>query len=636
MFREDYKQCNEQIKPDPELIDNILKPKKRKVIIGYERRKRSFLEKLGAVAAWLLLYFSIISISYTLNINKDFVQSSKSYNQIYAVAQAMKRGDLNKHLDNFFTVLKRSFTRRVAYYQTGDVHGAETPSLVKDYSDTNTQVEGVQEADIIKTDGEYIYTISRSHVSYMNVVIYKAEGEDTKVVSTIKFYDEDIKDMKYLPREMYLTNDRLVIILSDNYGYETRVDIYNISDKTKPKLINSLGQSGMYLSSRLIGDNLYLLTNFIFDKNYTKDPDTFIPYLVNYQGNNANRILMDPSDISMIPYPKQFRYLVVTGIDIQNPEKHVSAKAVFGYGNIVYASLENIYAASVIRSGAKKSTTHLIKLSLDNGVVDVKGVGSVPGSILNQFSMDEHGGYFRIVTQSGSEGSNLFVLNDDLQIVGRLEGLAKGERNFSVRFNGDIGYFVTAEMIGLVFYDPLFTVDLSDPANPTIMSALDLPGYSAYLHPYEENLLFGLGQGNTFIKLSMFDVSDKTNVFEKHKLDLPNKYHSSPALNNHKEILIAPNRNIIGFAAGTDYLVFRYDENEGFSLAAVINIENIVEKIRDHSNVARGVYIEDYLYVYYPEAGMVVCRINDFERVAYVPNVLSKSHKDPRNDKVYD
>ena len=294
--------------------------------------------------------------------------------------------------------------------------------------------------------------------------------------------------MKYYPWEMYVTNNRIVIIRSTVCGEETRVDIYDISDKTKPKYINGLGQGGYCLSSRMIGDTLYLLTNFVFDENYTKDPNTFIPYLINFQNNKGEKTLMDPSDISMIPYPKQYRYLVVTGIDTQNPEEHISSKAVFGSGDNVYANLENIYVASVTRKDLK-DTTRLLRLSLDKGVVDVENVGSVPGRILNQFSMDEYDGYFRIVTQSDNEGSNLFVLDDKLKIIGRLEGLAKGESNFSVRFNGDIGYFVTAKMINYKFYDPLFTVDLSDPENPTIMSALDIPGYSSYLHPYGENLL---------------------------------------------------------------------------------------------------------------------------------------------------
>ena len=212
-------------------------------------------------------------------------------------------------------------------------------AINQNYSDTNIQVSGVQEADIMKTDGEYIYTISKA---YRNVIIYKAEGDDTKVVSTIKFYDDDIRDMKYYPWEMYVTNNRIVIIRSTVCGEETRVDIYDISDKTKPKYINGLGQGGYCLSSRMIGDTLYLLTNFVFDENYTKDPNTFIPYLINFQNNKGEKTLMDPSDISMIPYPKQYRYLVVTGIDTQNPEEHISSKAVFGSG-ITYTLILKTY-----------------------------------------------------------------------------------------------------------------------------------------------------------------------------------------------------------------------------------------------------------------------------------------------------
>ena len=288
MFREDYKQCNEQIKPDPELIDNILKLNRRKVKIKYKRIKRSLLDKMGAVAACLLIIFSFISISYRLNVNKDFVLSANSYNQIYTVAQAMKRGDLDKFIDRFFDVLKGPFARKDVLLISGDVPANDINLAInQNYSDTNIQVSGVQEADIMKTDGEYIYTISKA---YRNVIIYKAEGDDTKVVSTIKFYDDDIRDMKYYPWEMYVTNNRIVIIRSTVCGEETRVDIYDISDKTKPKYINGLGQGGYCLSSRMIGDTLYLLTNFVFDENYTKDPNTFIPYLINFQNNKGEKL----------------------------------------------------------------------------------------------------------------------------------------------------------------------------------------------------------------------------------------------------------------------------------------------------------------------------------------------------------
>ena len=118
--------------------------------------------------------------------------------------------------------------------------------------------------------------------------------------------------------------------------------------------------------------------------------------------------------------------------------------------------------------------------------------GSVPGEVLNQFSMDEKDGYFRIATtdsenwSSETNTNNLYVLNENLEIIGKVEGLAKGEKIYSVRFIGKMGYMVTFKEI-----DPLFVIDLSDPTNPQVKGELKIPGYSSYLHPYDENHIIG-------------------------------------------------------------------------------------------------------------------------------------------------
>lgn len=615
MFREDYKQCNEYINPDPELIDNILKSGNRKVIMP---RRRTTLEKIAAVAACLLIVFSSMFLAYQNALNKSFVTAVKDYGELYNLIQTMKKHDkVTDVIDNVNLMFENGLIVRKDKTQGGlnvstddAVLSSDQDTYTRDYSDTNVQVKGVQESDIVKTDGEYIYALSRN-----NIYIIKANGEDMEVMSKIHTAG-DIKNAMPYTRELYITRNRLIVIKLQKYMsasswlyyYETEVDIYDITDKVNPELINSLGQSGHILSSRMIGDTLYLMTNYYIVGEPTEDPHSFVPYLMN--NNIDGDIMIKPEDICIAPSPTSYRYLVVTGIDTQNPHEHVSSKAVFSSGNNIYASLENLYVAAASTKTGKLST-EILKFSLKDGVVDVTATGNVPGRILNQFSMDEHKGFFRIVTTN--DVNNLYVLDKDLNVVGSLEGLAKDESIYSVRFSGDVGYFVTFRQV-----DPLFAVNLEDPTKPKVLSELKIPGFSNYLYIYRDNLLFGLGKDADIsgqvgtLKLSMFDVSDKTQVYEKHKMILGDEYRDTPALANHKAILISPERNIIGFFTMNDFLVFTYDEETGFIQLAALSLEGKAER-----SLVRGFYIDDYLYIYYTE-GILVFSLDNFDKVGQI------------------
>ena len=253
--------------------------------------------------------------------------------------------------------------------------------------------------------------------------------------------------------------------------------------------------------------------------------------------------------------------------------------------------------------------------------------------------MDENGDYFRIVTtinrystvttqrdktepatdiaifpSQNETGNNLYVLDSQLKIVGKIEDMAKGERVYSVRFDGNIGYFVTFRQV-----DPLFAADLSNPKAPKILSELKIPGFSEYLHPYAKDRLFGLGKdadeksgGVLGMKLSMFDVADKTKVSEKHKIVLDSRFMWSEASYNHKAILVAPEKNLIAFPAGDKYLVFSYSESEGFVKKAEIGLGS--SEVYYYQGL-RGLYIGEYLYVYSPTS-ISVYSMKDFTLVS--------------------
>ncbi|MBU0530771.1 MAG: beta-propeller domain-containing protein, partial [Nanoarchaeota archaeon] len=199
---------------------------------------------------------------------------------------------------------------------------------------------------------------------------------------------------------------------------------------------------------------------------------------------------------------------------------------------------------------------------ISNGEIEYKAQGSVYGYLLNQFSMDESGDYFRAATTTGGnwwgsgqteQVNNMYVLDSNLNTVGKLEDLAPGERIYSVRFIGDRGYMVTFKKI-----DPLFVIDLSQPTNPTVLGKLKIPGYSDYLHPYDENHIIGIGKDTVEgesetrdfawyqgIKIALFDVSDVENPIEEHKIIIGDRGTDSYALQDHRAFLFSKEKNLL-------------------------------------------------------------------------------------------
>ena len=204
---------------------------------------------------------------------------------------------------------------------------------------------------------------------------------------------------------------------------------------------------------------------------------------------------------------------------------------------------------------SKLQGTAIYKIKLDKMDIDYIASGFVPGNLLDQFSMDEHKGNLRVATTTGnnwwfgmsSESSNnMYVLDDDLDIIGSVEGLAPGERVYSSRFMGDKAYMVTFRQV-----DPLFVMDLSDPKNPEVLGELKITGVSEYLHPYDEDHIIGIGREATEegrflgMKISLFDVSDVANPIEVAKIEIGDRGTRSDALNDHKAVLFDKEKNLL-------------------------------------------------------------------------------------------
>lgn len=511
--------------------------------------------------------------------------------------------------------------------------GATAASDTEDYSTTNTQVAGVDEADIVKTDGDYIYYIANA-----TLYIAKAGGANTKLVSSTALVSDADKDQILLAygAEMYLSGNRLLLLMQSYstglfsstdaaYGSDesrTVAMVYDVQNRSHPVLLGSLGQSGYYVSSRMIGDIVYIVSSryvYNIDPRY---PITFCP--ATYTGT-ADAEVFAPGSISVCGTADSSMYSVVTSIDIQDGTKHLDSRALLGGSDTVYCTGDHLYVLTGVSSyetsdiapdangknvqvTASTSSTKIALYTLNNGSIVETAAGTVRGTVLNQFSLDEYAGALRIVTTVNeweervyTDGIDtyewdktrfnaLYTLDLTLSPLGQIENIAKDEWVESVRFDGDIGYFVTFRQT-----DPLFTVDLSDPASPKLLGALKIPGFSEYLHGYGDDLLLGIGYQadeesgwREGVKLSMFDTSDKSNVTEAATVTLTADYTAVGS--NHKAILVDVGKNLIGFPTEDGYAVYAYTDGAFVEKAFIRTGENWGDDLR-------GLYIGDCFYI---------------------------------------
>lgn len=451
-----------------------------------------------------------------------------------------------------------------------------------DYSGTNVQVAGIDEADIVKCDGDYIYSLCRESFAITKV---NRENGDITVSST--FDITEVITYYGNIRDMYVSGDKLILLGSHSRyigGSQersvTEVVFFDISDRTAPKYIDTVEISGYANGSRLKDGKLYIVsTDAIYEEINRDDAKSFVPF-VGEAPVKAEDIYYDDYIFSC----PSTTYLNITALSIDDV-KPADTLSLLGYGYAdIYQSHENIYCFQYHTEGTK-----IIKISTKNGV-QLVNEGTVPGSLLNSYSMDEYNGHLRVVTskwEDGNQTNGVYVLNEKLETVGKIEDLAKDERVYSCRFDGEMVYFVTFRQI-----DPLFCADLSDPKNPKILSELKIPGFSEYLHKYSENMLFGLGRSATetssgYVKLSMFDITDKINVTEIASLELTGVSYAEAFYDFHA-VLVDGEKGIIGFASEYKYYLFTFKDGKFVKLA---------EFDKKHTDQTRGIYIEDYFFV---------------------------------------
>lgn len=478
------------------------------------------------------------------------------------------------------------------------------------YSETNTREASVDEADIVKTDGEYIYVLNRSK----GIAVLRKDGTDVKEESWIS-----LEGMDDYPVEFYVDGNLLQLIVTkeqtemlsseeeaewDTYYVKTDTRTclitYDISDRDNPVKIGEYEQDGSYLTSRKNGRYVYLFTAYAPAYFYmTAEPETFVP--------KAGEGIILCEDIyypfGMQEYTEN-NYLVISSVESDSPDKAVETKALLSRSDLFYVSEKHIY---VVNSRWEESgeSTSLASFAYDSGKIEPTGAGNIPGSLNNSFSLDEYNGYLRAVTtrwdyRDSTRSNALYILDENLNYVSKIDNLAEGEDIRSARFMGDTAYFVTYRNT-----DPLFSADLSDPQNPVILGELKVTGFSEYLHFYGENLLLGIGwetDPDTGIqkglKLSMFDVSDPSNVTECSRMIIENVGNFSGSW-NYRAVLVNPERNLIGLSF-TDqngsicYGVFSYEEGE-FRQKMVDNL-TLGSELGELDSI-RGLFIDSCYYV---------------------------------------
>ena len=450
----------------------------------------------------------------------------------------------------------------VAPLQAADSAPAPAPVQGVDYSGTNVQETGVDEPDLLKTDGNTLFTVDGNQLESVDV-----SGRAPKLLDTLKLSNS------WSANELLLSGNHLLVLSRGGYWIEplpamaarmfapvptssviTEVDV---SDPSSLKVLKTLTLDGSYVDARQVGTTVRIVSSQSLPIETTWVTPTptlgtaqatarnkavlasshLKAWMPTYRlGKQAARPLVQCRDVRRPPVFSGLGMLTVTTVDLAKGLDPVDTTGVMTDGRIVYASPTSLYVTTEPWSARPLPATpqlapqqisteiHAFDIS-EPGKTTYLGSGTVPGYLLNQWSLSDFQGVLRVVstdwpawwgdsTQQQQQQSQSYLTTfraggGKLSQVGQLGGLGQGERVYAVRFIGNDGYVVTFKQV-----DPLHTIDVSDPAHPKVLGELTIPGYSAYLHPISDNLLLGIGQDvgannePTGTQISLFDVSD--------------------------------------------------------------------------------------------------------------------------------
>jgi uncharacterized secreted protein with C-terminal beta-propeller domain len=570
----------------------------------------------------------------------------------------------------------------VRYYMMDNAAPESDAGADKGFSSTNLQEAGVDESDMIKTDGEYLYIANESDVR----IVSATPADSMNVVSYVKaggWIDS-----------IYLYDNKLVILYRPSNGYEdpivyTDVEkigvgmpywipyqekagmlIVDVSNPMSPETIKDIQVDGYLVASRITGGNLHVITQFMpslppldiwYDgseedkksvteaNNQTLASLTLDDFVPSYNINDANGVLVEEGravatkDFIRPQEDGGGTMVSIITINMADPAADFTSTGFIADVHNVYASTESLYLVSTIYNYSEDTydengfvvwsnptfETQIHKFDLGS-TVTYAAEGKVDGEILNQFSLGEYEGVLRIATTTGytwdqTSRNHVFCLQNNggsLTVIGSIRDLAPGERLYSARFMGDRGFLVT-----FVQVDPLFTLDLSVPQNPTVVGELKVPGFSTYLHPINDDILLAIGQDTKAegdivkvggMQLSIFDTSDFANPKLLHSEIIGDRGTYSEALYNHKAVAFWPEKNLLALPVNLNEIadpqnpedwgrntfnglyVYRLTDAYDFELLGRISMfvwdENDMDNWMYYPSWYRGVFIDDHIY----------------------------------------
>lgn len=422
----------------------------------------------------------------------------------------------------------------------GDAEGSDDAQ----HSGTNVQVAGVDEIDMVKNDGERLFVANGDRVT----VVAASPNGDMQVVSTIgatELTDGDGGQTAVVG--LFLQEDILAVIISESQwsagpiigvrsGFEddrsmTACILLDVSNASDPQVLYRCSMSGWFTAGRSMDGHIYLLSQ---ESIWSADG-----IMLPVTGSEGGTDEVEATDIRFDPQAsEQGAFLNIMALNMADRMVNFTT-LVMGYSSVLYASMQNMYLTTEVypsyddgATDRNEPSTNIFRLRLNGTSVVPEAKGQVPGLLHNQFSMDEHEGLMRVATCTGwNDGENrVYVLDGELNIIGKLEGIAPGETIQSARFMGDTLYLVT-----FLNTDPLFVIDLTEPTSPMLLGELIVPGFSSYLHPIGDGLLAGVGLDNWTFKISLYDVSDPDSPREIGTLMAPS-YSWSEATWDHKAV----------------------------------------------------------------------------------------------------
>lgn len=570
-------------------------------------------------------------------------------------------------------------------FKSDSAEMAEQPSFgvtssSKDYSTTNIQVENVDEADITKTDGDYIYSISENKVIITSVI----NPEEIEIVATINLNSGSI------PEDLILYKDKLVVIATKNvngtswsYRYDntnTEVKVFDITVKEKPNLVKSYELYEPYYTSRCIDNILYVISS-----GRLREDDKKIER--GYKEDNLEQEI-ELKNIKYLKSVETTNQTLISVVDLNNPKEKIKLDSYLMDISNAYVSENSIYLlnqkyeynsyAPPISSlfGLKGAIgaftydydtskrgyyTEIYKFNINkDGNVDYDTKNTIKGRTINQYSLDELNGHLRVALYD-NDGARVAIFDENLKQIGISDYVAKGETMYSSRFLGNKVYLVTFKTM-----DPLFVIDLSDETKPKVLGELHIPGYSTYLHPYDENHLIGIGMQTEEIvnrnsygkvisttsrivgmKMALFDVSDVHNPVQISETVIGDNRTTSAILNNPKALLFSKEKNLIAipvnnysedFAINSSsdshesminsyknynktyvaegYFIYNINIEDGFNLKGIITHETSknTKYYYNTSKLLRGLYIENNLYT----VSETAVKVNDLETLELI------------------